>query len=48
MDLNHVTLTGTLERDPVARFADHGTQQVHFALRLTRHAPATCRSAIPC
>ena len=28
MDLNHVTLTGILERDPITRFADHGTQQV--------------------
>lgn len=34
MDLNHVTLTGTLERDPMTRFADHGTQQVSFTLRL--------------
>ena len=23
-DLNHCTLTGTLERDPMTRFADHG------------------------
>ncbi len=40
-DLNHVTLTGTLERDPVTRFtADHGTQQVSFTLRLTEAGPA--------
>ena len=23
-DLNHVTLTGILERDPITKFADHG------------------------
>ena len=40
MDLNHVTLTGTLERDPITRFADHGTQQVSFTLRLTEAGPA--------
>jgi len=39
-DLNHVTLTGTLERDPMTRFADHGTQQVSFTLRLTEAGPA--------
>ena len=40
MDVNHVTLTGTLERDPMTRFADHGTQQVSFTLRLTETGPA--------
>ena len=40
MNLNHVTLTGTLERDPITRFADHGTQQVSFTLRLTEAGPA--------
>ena len=40
MDLNHVTLTGTLERDPITRFADHGTPQVRFTLRLTEAGPA--------
>ena len=39
-DLNHVTLTGTLERDPMTRCADHGTQQVSFTLRLTEAGPA--------
>jgi len=39
-DVNHVTLTGTLERDPITRFADHGTQQVSFTLRLTEAGPA--------
>ena len=39
-DLNHATLTGTLERDPIVRFADHGTQQVSFTLRLTEAGPA--------
>ena len=28
MDLNHVTLTGALERDPLTRCADHGTLRV--------------------
>ena len=40
MDLNHVTLTGTLERDPITRFADHGTPQVSFTLRLEEAGPA--------
>ena len=40
MDLNHVTLTGTLEREPIVRFADHGTPQVSFMLRLTEAGPA--------
>jgi single-stranded DNA-binding protein len=39
-DLNHVTLTGVLERDPITRFADHGTQQVSFTLRLLEVGPA--------
>jgi single-stranded DNA-binding protein len=39
-DLNHVTLTGMLERNPITRFADHGTQQVHFTLKLTEVGPA--------
>jgi Single-strand binding protein family len=39
-DLNHVTLTGTLERDPMTRFGDHGAQQVSFTLRLTEAGPA--------
>jgi len=39
-DLNHVTLTGVIERDPITRFADHGTQQVSFTLRLTEAGPA--------
>jgi single-stranded DNA-binding protein len=39
-DLNHVTLTGILERDPIVKFADHGTQQVHFTLRLEEPGPA--------
>ena len=39
-DLNNVVLTGTLERDPITRFADHGTQQVSFTLRLTEAGPA--------
>ena len=39
-DLNHITLTGVLERDPLTRFADHGTQQVHFTLRLSEVGPA--------
>src|SRR5438093_11599764 len=39
-DLNHVTLTGTLERDPITRFADAGTQVCSFTLRLTEAGPA--------
>ena len=40
MDLNHVTLTGCLERDPITRFADHGTPQVSFTLRVDEPGPA--------
>ena len=40
MDLNHCTLTGTLARDPITRFADHGTQVCGFTLRLTEAGPA--------
>ena len=40
MDLNHCTLTGILERDPITRVADHGTPQVSFTLRLTEAGPA--------
>lgn len=40
MDLNHCTLTGILERDPITRVADHGPQQVSFTLRLTEAGPA--------
>ena len=29
MDLNHVTLTGVLEQDPITRFANHGIQAMH-------------------
>jgi single-stranded DNA-binding protein len=39
-DLNHITLTGVLERDPITRFADHGTQQVSFTLKLIEPGPA--------
>lgn len=39
-DLNHVTLTGILERDPITRFADDGRQHVNFTLRLTEVGPA--------
>jgi len=50
MDLNHVTLTGTLERDPLTRCADHGTPQVSFTLRLTEAGPAgqACTLFVPC
>ena len=40
MHLNHVTLTGTLERDPITRFADHGTQVTSFTLKLIEAGPA--------
>jgi len=39
-DLNHATLTGTVERDPITRFTEHGTPQVGFTLRLTEVGPA--------
>ena len=39
-NLNHVTLTVTLERDPITRVAAHGTPQVSFTLRLTEAGPA--------
>jgi single-stranded DNA-binding protein len=39
-DLNHITLTGVLERDPITKFADHGTQQVPFTLKVTEPGPA--------
>ena len=39
-DLNHVTVTGILERDPITKFADHGTQQVHFTLKVSEPGPA--------
>jgi single-stranded DNA-binding protein len=39
-EINFVSLTGVLERDPIVRFADHGTQQVHFTLRLEEPGPA--------
>ena len=35
MDLNHVTLTGTLPRSPTTRLPDHGTPYVSFTLRCT-------------
>ena len=40
MDLNHVTLTGTLERDPITRLQDTGTPQVRFTLRVDEPGPA--------
>ena len=39
-DLNNVVLTGTPDRNPITRFADHGTQQVSFTLRVTEAGPA--------
>ena len=49
-DLNHVTLTGVLERDPITRFADHGTQVCSFTLRLTEAGLAgqTFTLFVPC
>jgi hypothetical protein len=35
-DLNHCVLTGVLERAPITRFADHGTQMT----ALPSHAPS--------
>jgi single-stranded DNA-binding protein len=50
MDLNHVTLTGTLERHPITRCADHGTPQVSFTLRVDAPGPAGQRFTlcVPC
>ncbi len=50
MDLNHVTRTGTLERDPIVKFADHGTQVCRFTLRLDEPGPAgqTFKLYVPC
>ena len=49
-DLNHVALTGVLERDPITRCADHGTQQVSFTLRVGEAGPAgqACTLYVPC
>jgi single-stranded DNA-binding protein len=33
-------VTSRLERDPLTRFADHGTQHVSFTLRLSEVGPA--------
>ncbi len=38
-DLNHVTITGTLERDPISCLPDHGTPYVSFTLRCTETGP---------
>ena len=50
VDLNHVTLSGVLERDPITRFADHGTQQISCTIRLTEAGPAGQAFAlfVPC
>ena len=50
MDLNHVTLTGTLERDPITRFQETGTPQVSFTLRVDEPGPAGQRFKlfVPC
>lgn len=50
VDLNHVTLTGILARDPITRVADHGTPQVSFTLRLDEPGPAGQRFTlfVPC
>lgn len=49
-DLNRVTLTGILERNPLTRFADHGPPQVSFTLRLSEAGPAgqACTLCVPC
>src|SRR5437773_2292736 len=39
-DVNNVLMTGTLERDPTTRFADHGTQRTSFTLRVEEAGPA--------
>ena len=49
-DLNHCTFTGVLERDPVVTFADHGTQQVSFTLRIDEAGPSgqLFKLCVPC
>jgi hypothetical protein len=39
-DLHHCGLTGVLERDPITRFADHGTQMTGFPRTRTEPGPA--------
>jgi len=39
MDLNHVTLTGTVERDPITRFVADHAPQVSLTVRLTEVGP---------
>ena len=43
-------MSGILERNPITRFADHGTQQGSFTLRLTEAGPAgqEFKLYIPC
>jgi single-strand DNA-binding protein len=42
VDVNQVTITGTLERDPITRFQPdgHGSQHVCFTLRCCEMGPA--------
>ncbi len=40
MDLNYVTLTGTLARGPITRVTDQSTSQMNFTLRVTEAGPA--------
>lgn len=49
-DLNHGTLTGTLERNPLTRIADHGPPQVSCTLRVDQPGPAGQRFTlcVPC
>ena len=48
--MNHCTLTGILARDPITRFADHGTLQVCFTLRVDEPGPSGQRFTlfVPC
>ena len=50
MDLNHVTLTGTRERDPITRLQDTGMPQVRCTRRLDEPGPAgqRCPLCVPC
>jgi hypothetical protein len=38
-DLHHCVLTGIRERNPITRFADHGTQRTGFTLTLPELGP---------
>jgi single-strand DNA-binding protein len=40
LDINTLTLTGALTRDPQTRFSDHGTQMASFTICVLEAGPA--------